>query len=176
MRLTSGKQGFTLIELLVVIAIISILAGLVLPALSRAKEMGRRAVCLNNLRQIYLAFDMYATDHEERYPVAADVPSLHLNDDPRICDVLAPYAKSPGVFRCLSDREGYYEREGSSYEYNVSLGGRKRDRGRNMARMGASRIWVFYDYRDFHGQGIRNFVYLDGHASHEPIAQTGEEE
>lgn len=173
-RTNFRDSGFTLIELLVVIAIISILAGLILPSLSRAREMGRRAVCLNNLRQIFLALDMYATDNGEYYPVAASVPSLHLNDDPRICDVLASYANSPGVFRCPSDREGYFEREGSSYEYNVSLGGRKRDRGRS--RMGASRTWVFYDYKDFHGPGIRNFVFLDGHATHEPIAKTAEEE
>ncbi len=165
------KSGFTLIELLVVLAIISVLAGLILPSLSKAREMGRRAVCLNNLKQIFLALDMYAADNGDYYPVAASVPSLHLNDDPRICDVLASYAQSPNVFRCLSDREGYFEREGSSYEYNVSLGGRKQDRRRR-----STTTWVFYDYMDFHGRGIRNFVFLDGHASHEPIAVTGEDE
>ena len=176
MEKNTYKDGFTLIELLVVIAIIAILAGLILPALSRTREMGRRAVCLNNLKQLFLALDMYATDNQDYYPIAAQVPSLHLNDDPRICDVLAPYLKSLYVFKCPSDREGYFDREGSSYEYNVSLGGRKRDRGRSFSRMGANRIWVFYDYKDFHGQGIRNFVFLDGHASHEPIAETSEEE
>lgn len=170
------KNGFTLIELLVVIAIIAILAGLILPALSRTREMGRRAVCLNNLKQLFFALDMYLADNNDYYPVAASVPSLHLNNDPRICDVLSSYLKSPYVFRCPSDREGYFEREGSSYEYNVSLGGTKRDRGRRVARMGVSRIWVFYDYKDFHGPGIRNFVFLDGHATHEPIAETGGEE
>ncbi len=67
-RGTVGPRRFTLIELLVVIAIIAILASLLLPALSIAKEKGRRILCMSGLKQMYLAYDNYASDNDEWLP------------------------------------------------------------------------------------------------------------
>jgi len=65
----SESGGFTLIELLVVIAIIAILAALLVPAVHRALESGRRALCTSNLRQLAVSANMFAGDHDEQYPL-----------------------------------------------------------------------------------------------------------
>ncbi|NOX97879.1 MAG: DUF1559 domain-containing protein [Nitrospirae bacterium] len=77
-----NKDSFTLIELIVTIAILAILVALLLPAISTARSAGQRAACTNNLRQLGLAFQMYAQDfdnflpHEDgKYPAGSDHPS-----------------------------------------------------------------------------------------------------
>ncbi len=114
------RTGFTLIELLVVIAIIAILAAILFPVFARAREKARQTSCLSNMKQLTLAYMMYAQDYDE-LTCATHMPYLGLPDpfpldrddmwvwswasDPtrKLGSRLMPYCKNEQMFVCPSD-------------------------------------------------------------------------
>ena len=171
-----NRWAFTLIELLVVIAIIGVLAGLLLPVMSKAKEAGRGTVCLSNLRQLGLGLQLYVQDSNNRLPFMRDallgtnsIPVTNATMLPSPESVLMRYTGgSSNLWKCPSDRIDIFLQTGTSYAWNSLLNGQDADRlvVMNIA-FNSHQIPVFYDKDDFHkdrGPGKEvNFLYADGH-------------
>src|SRR6266540_2642294 len=149
-------HGFTLIELLFVIIVITILAALLLPALSRAKAKAQAIVCLNNLKQLQLAWIMYVEDHND-WLVPNNPPNYgsgtmatwakgdmrYGKPDATNIDYvigqregsLGPYVKTQNIFKCPADRSTTTLGDGQSYprvrsySMNGAMGTRALDNG-----------------------------------------------
>ena len=195
---SSVCRGFSLVELLVVIAIIAILASLLLPAFSRSKSKAYNAACVNNLRQLAIATRLYADDNDEHLPTAEILPTLPIdpqNPLPRICDVLARYVgktsgtnpSSATLFKCPADKKGRFIAEGSSYEWNAELNGRRIDETRTdhaflllqpgnpaggitnfVLSLPPATTPLLLDYDEFHPsppKSGKNVAFMDGHVA-----------
>jgi prepilin-type N-terminal cleavage/methylation domain-containing protein/prepilin-type processing-associated H-X9-DG protein len=123
-RLEMRHAAFTIIELLVVIAIIGILAALLFPFFSRARERDRQTACLSNLKQIGMALLLYAHDYDQAMPVLGPkVPPIHGGgEDSQPYDrQLMPYVKNDRVYACPGDsvpRPDFLEVWDGNYKHN----------------------------------------------------------
>ena len=171
-QLTTGRFAFTLVELLVVLAIVTVLAGLLLPVIGKAREAGRATACLSNLRQLGIALQLYVQDNNNHLPIMRDrspdtnAPPTNALPSPEA--VLLNVLGAAQVLRCPSDRKQIYEQTGSSYSWNSLLNGQDAEHLKVLnIDFDPHQIPVFFDKEAFHSargekKGV-NYLYADGH-------------
>ena len=154
--------GSTLIELLVVISIISLLMGLLVTSFQGPRKNLKQAVCDTNLKNLYLALQMYADDNGGRCPAVTDLARVPL----KVKEALLPYVKSEEIFWCPDDREKEAH-PGGSYDWRVthdpktSLSGLRLDLLRHPNRV----IIAGERSHGCHKPEMINVLYADGHTN-----------
>src|SRR5262249_26285433 len=140
----------------------------------RAKGKANDVRCISNLRQIGIALTIYTDENRGRLPYAERLPTMPVNPTnvyPRIVDVLSNHVGGAvAVFKCPRDNQRFYEREGSSYEWNYQVNGQPiavpgTNSGIVMTDVKAR---LMYDYENFHpnsANGTKNVLYGDGHVA-----------
>lgn len=199
--LRSIRLGFTLVELLVVVAILVLLAALLFPVLSKARERGKDGGCISNLAQIGKAMALYATDHDDCLPYGPSAVAKYQHLDgpspdpffamPTAESLLAPYGASKSLLRCPRDafymgpdpntqnREfvhdrssSFFGRVGSSYLLLTSGPGGLR---RLSDAPSPSEKALGMDAAPFHGDEDRfGVVFRDLHTAIEPWSKRGD--
>jgi prepilin-type N-terminal cleavage/methylation domain-containing protein/prepilin-type processing-associated H-X9-DG protein len=164
--MTGRHKKFTLVELLVVISIIAILAGLLMPAISKVLRKSKNIACVSNLKQIGISFASYMTESKDTFPYAAGKPSVTPDETPIQMVLKGENDNAGKVYCCPEDvnpenyydggaiNKTFYESEGTSYEYFQMLEGRKLKAtfGPPDHQMSISKLVVMYDFECFHGK------------------------
>lgn len=166
--------GFTLVELLVVIVIIGMLAGMLLPAVTRLKEKSHRLACANNLREIHKMCVAYARDNDEVLP-PYDVPQANgpvLLNEQLNTFFCHNYTRNMKVFRCPSRVSPTDLSKQFQYDYNPFFTSKRALRITQVRSPASLRLaWDsdkagqtgVYDVEDNHGNAGGNVLYVDGH-------------
>ena len=163
------KRGFTLIELLVVISVIAILLGILMPALNKARELGKRVVCLTNLKNLTMGWTMYATENngklcsgqlaipEVKIPIwCGDAQSKYPEEQQKAAiqsGAIYPYVKNVNVYRCPTAVKGEFE----SYAVVDGMSGR----GADLIETGTSSKGLIYTNMNDIKNASARMVFLD---------------